>query len=76
MSRTLNALNWTGHSLRRITDKVVGDENRDIRGIIPTGAAAMVAGFKGHRAFNKKPTKTPSTFEDRVQQWMKDNPAK
>lgn len=76
MSKTLNALNWTGHSLRRMTDALVGTEDRSIRGAIPTGAAAMVAGLKGHRAtFNKKAKEAPN-FESRVQQWMKDNPTK
>lgn len=76
MSKTLNALNWTGHGLRRMTDKLVGDEDRDIRGAIPTGAAAFTAGLKGHRAFTKKKGKKATTFEDRVQQYMKDHPTK
>jgi hypothetical protein len=76
MSRTLNALNWTGYKLGRMTDKLVGDGTRDMRGAIPTGAAAMVAGLKGHRAFTGKKAKKPTTFEERVAQYMKDHPAK
>jgi hypothetical protein len=76
MSRTLNALNWTGYRLGQLTDKVIGNDDRDIRGAIPTGAAAMVAGLKGHRAFNAKKKGKLPTFEDRVAQYMKDHPAK
>jgi hypothetical protein len=36
----------------------------------------MVAGLKGHRAFNAKKKGKLPTFEDRVAQYMKDHPAK
>jgi hypothetical protein len=74
MSRTLNVMNWTCLGMRKATDKLVGTGDGTIRGYIPTAATACAAGFKGHRVVTRKGDKAPSTWDERVEQYMKDHP--
>ena len=79
MSRTTNALNWTGYQIIEAVDAVIGNDERDLRGAIPVGIAAFMAGLRHHRAFTPSKSKKGTASERRearIQQYMKDNPVK
>lgn len=76
MSMVHKALNRTGYGLRKTADALVGDEKTGLKGWLPTMGAAFVSGTKGHKVAFTKDDGEPTTFEQRVLQYMEDHPAK